>query len=140
MRDLIELESHHTFGRAMLADLTRRDVPSSSAAPAEPVDGTSCGPVAQVHARSGDGYGRVPQPGFPTPFDHAFATISAVYDAALAIVRAVPPMPLESPDPWCEDDDPQEPIPAMLEAAKLLRRLRSGLPGPRLVRVRDGEG
>ncbi len=150
MRDL--MESHHTFGRAMLADLTRRDAPvvsvpsrfvqirhplygnwwkldqvtgrvvecssggpfdfvevptfptTTAKASESPVDGNSGGLGTITHAGAGDGRVRAPQPGFPTPFDHAFAAISAVYDSALAIVRAAPPMPLESPDPWCEDN------------------------------------
>lgn len=42
MRDLIE--AHHTFSRAMLADLTRRD----ARPPAEPVGGNSGGPVGDA--------------------------------------------------------------------------------------------
>jgi len=102
MRDLIE--AHDAFGRAMLADLTRRD----ARPPAEPVGGNSGGPVVQVHAGAGDGRVRSWESD-PTwivraGWDTATANLGAVYDAALAIVRAAPPMPLESSIPWCEDD------------------------------------
>jgi len=92
MRDLIE--AHHTFGRAMLADLTRRD----ARPPAEPVGGNSGGPVGDVHDGIGDGRVRpwesVRTDGVRAGWSIAAANLAAVYDAALAIVRAVPPMPL----------------------------------------------
>ncbi len=117
MRDLIE--SHDAFSRAMLADLTRPDGPA--APPASPMDGNSRGPAVQVHAGPGDGRVRAPQkpgpiraetlfePGkrvaFETVLRLARETHALIWDAALAIVRVAPPMPLESPSPWCESDD-----------------------------------
>jgi len=103
MRDLTE--SHNTPGRAMLADLTRLD-----AGPGKPVDGDLGGSASDVPA--GDGTGRVPAPQRPEPVradtllmlrnHRAYETVlrlarethALIWDAALAIVRAVPPMPL----------------------------------------------
>ncbi len=101
MRDFIP---HDT--PAMLADLTRHD-----AGPGKPVDGDPADPVARVPPENGNGHGRGWESvrtrlAYLDKHDHV--TVSAVgmiYDTALAIVRAAPPMPLESPDPWREDDD-----------------------------------
>jgi len=106
MRDLTE--SHAAYGRAMLADLTRPD-----AGPGKPVDGDSADPAAQVYVEDGTGRVRAPrslaelrqQVSSSVLADAAAANLAATWDAALAIVRAAPPMPLESSDPWCEDDD-----------------------------------
>lgn len=159
MRDLTE--AHHTFGRAMLADLTRPD--GTTAPPASPVDGNSGGPAVQVHAGAGDGRVRAPQkpdpiraetlfepanqPAFETLLRLPRETHALIWDAALAIVLAAPPMPLESPDPWCEDEaaygrrldaaHPQN-IHSFLSPYGLdLVGRGYGLPRARLVRVQD---
>jgi len=110
MRDL----THATFSRTMLADLTRPD-----AGPGKPVDGDPADPVARVPPEDGNGPVRAPQQPEPIraetlfmPGNHrAYETVlrlarethALIWDAALAVVRAAPPMPLESPDPWFED-------------------------------------
>jgi len=106
MRDLTE--SHAAYGCAMLADLTRPD-----AGPGKPVDGDSGGSASDVPA--GDGTGPVRAPQRPEPirdetlfepmFRVARQTHALIWDAALAIVRAAPPMSLVSSEPWVEGDD-----------------------------------
>ncbi len=114
MNDLTE--SNAAYGRAMPADLTRQD-----AGPGKPVDGDSGGPAARVPSGDGTGPVRAPQRPEPVRADtllmlgnhRAYETVlrlarethALIWDAALAIVRTAPPMPLESSDPWCEDDD-----------------------------------
>ncbi len=154
MRDITE--SHAAYGRAMLADLTRQD-----AGPGKPVDGDSGGPAARVPSGDGTGPVRAPQRPEPVRADtllmlgnhRAYETVlrlarethALIWDAALAIVRAAPPMPLESPDPWCEDEAAYG---RRLDAAHPQNNHRSldssslnvigrgyGLPRARLVRV-----
>lgn len=90
MRDLIE--AHNTFGRAMLADLTRPD-----AGPAEPVDGVSADPAAMA-------YPKAVSDALRASWRNVAADVAGTYDAAMRVMREEPSMPLESPDPWCEDD------------------------------------
>ncbi len=66
------------------------------------VDGSSSGSASDVPATTGIGRVRPGQPGYMESI--ATANVAAVYDAALAIVRAESPMPLVSSEPWVESD------------------------------------
>ncbi len=145
MRDLTE--SHAAYGRAMLADLTR-----PNAGPGKPVDGNSADTAAHVPAGDGDG----PVRGWESVRTrlayldkHDHVTVSAVgmiYDAALAVVRDAPPMPLVSSEPWVEGDDAYRKRLAdpkndyRTHIGYDLERVgqKSGLPRARLVRLMTG--
>ncbi len=133
--------------RAMLADLTRPD-----AGPGKPVDGDSGGSASDVPAGAGTG----PVRGWESvrtrlayldKHDHVtVGAVGMIYDAALAIVRAAPPMRLESPVPWCEGDeayrkrlaDPKNDYRTHIGYDLERVGQRSGLPRARLVRLMTG--